>query len=81
MPEISKTHMGGTMRLGLRRTVLSSNKCLAARLYGGVTLLEERHRHRCAATAAPACLAGRAHPAFTLPPLPHPPGGAGTGMR
>jgi len=46
MPEISKTHMGGTMRLGLRRTVLQSNKCLAARLYGGVTLIEERHRHR-----------------------------------
>lgn len=46
MPEISKTVMGGTMRLGTRRCILSSNKCLASRLYGGVTAIDERHRHR-----------------------------------
>lgn len=51
MPEISKTVMGGTMRLGTRRCILSSNKCLASRLYGGVTSVDERHRHRYAARA------------------------------
>ena len=33
MPEISKTHMGGTMRLGLRRTFFTSQDSLAAKLY------------------------------------------------
>ena len=33
MPEGSTTHKGGTMRLGLRKTLLSSPHCLAARLY------------------------------------------------
>ena len=33
MPEGSKTHKGGTMRLGLRRTVLETVECNAARLY------------------------------------------------
>ena len=28
MPEGSKTHMGGTMRLGTRRTVLKDDKCI-----------------------------------------------------
>jgi CTP synthase (UTP-ammonia lyase) len=46
MPEISKTHLGGTMRLGTRRAILKSTKCLASRLYGGVTSIDERHRHR-----------------------------------
>jgi CTP synthase len=33
MPEISRSHMGGTMRLGKRRTFFTSNDSLAARLY------------------------------------------------
>ena len=46
MPEVSRTHMGGTMRLGSRRTVLSRPACKTAQLYGGVTAIDERHRHR-----------------------------------
>lgn len=61
MPEISKTHMGGTMRksmrhnsfclitllgLGKRTTILNTTDCLAAKIYGGKTLIDERHRHR-----------------------------------
>lgn len=46
MPEVSKTHMGGTMRLGLRATLLSNAECLTAKLYGGNLKVEERHRHR-----------------------------------
>jgi len=45
MPEVSKTHMGGTMRLGKRRTILQPD-CLSAKLYGDVTEVDERHRHR-----------------------------------
>jgi hypothetical protein len=33
MPEVSKTHMGGTMRLGSRATVLQTMDCLTAKLY------------------------------------------------
>jgi CTP synthase len=33
MPEISRTHMGGTMRLGMRRTYFTTSDSLAARLY------------------------------------------------
>lgn len=33
MPEISRTHMGGTMRLGKRRTFFTNSDSLAARLY------------------------------------------------
>jgi CTP synthase len=49
MPEISKTHMGGTMRLGLRPTVFgaSSEEWSKPRgLYGGAGKIWERHRHR-----------------------------------
>ncbi|THH01177.1 hypothetical protein EW026_g1468 [Hermanssonia centrifuga] len=49
MPEISKTHMGGTMRLGLRPTVFEagSEKWSKVRqLYGGAEKIWERHRHR-----------------------------------
>jgi CTP synthase len=37
MPEISKTHMGGTMRLGLRPTIFEPNteKSKLRQLYGG----------------------------------------------
>lgn len=48
MPEISTQHMGGTMRLGGRRTVLQSVNCLTAKLYQKERFIDERHRHRCA---------------------------------
>ncbi|KAJ2932217.1 hypothetical protein H1R20_g4874, partial [Candolleomyces eurysporus] len=49
MPEISKTHMGGTMRLGLRPTVFEPGTdtwSKARKLYGGAPKIWERHRHR-----------------------------------
>ncbi|KAG6483691.1 hypothetical protein ZIOFF_060343 [Zingiber officinale] len=46
MPEGSKTHMGGTMRLGSRRTHFVTTNCKAARLYGNANFIDERHRHR-----------------------------------
>ncbi|OCH93927.1 CTP synthase [Obba rivulosa] len=49
MPEISKTHMGGTMRLGLRPTVFqpaSEQWSKVRKLYGGAGKIWERHRHR-----------------------------------
>ncbi|KII91333.1 hypothetical protein PLICRDRAFT_156355 [Plicaturopsis crispa FD-325 SS-3] len=49
MPEISRTHMGGTMRLGLRPTVFepgTESWSKARKLYGGAGTIWERHRHR-----------------------------------
>ncbi|KAG8056195.1 hypothetical protein GUJ93_ZPchr0001g32134 [Zizania palustris] len=46
MPEGSKTHMGGTMRLGSRRTFFEAVDCKSAKLYGNVSYVDERHRHR-----------------------------------
>ncbi|CAK8562051.1 unnamed protein product [Lathyrus sativus] len=46
MPEGSKTHMGGTMRLGSRRTYFQTKLCKSAKLYGGKSFIDERHRHR-----------------------------------
>ncbi|XP_044496786.1 CTP synthase-like isoform X2 [Mangifera indica] len=46
MPEGSKTHMGGTMRLGSRRTHFQSKECKSAKLYGNKSFIDERHRHR-----------------------------------
>jgi len=49
MPEISKTHMGGTMRLGLRPTVFGPDTekwSKIRKLYGGAGTIWERHRHR-----------------------------------
>lgn len=49
MPEVSKTHMGGTMRLGLRPTVFteqSASWSKARKLYGAAGKIWERHRHR-----------------------------------
>lgn len=49
MPEISKTHMGGTMRLGLRPTVFdpsSTDWSKLRKLYRGAEKIWERHRHR-----------------------------------
>lgn len=46
MPEGSKTHMGGTMRLGSRRTYFKVPDCKSAKLYGNASFVDERHRHR-----------------------------------
>jgi len=46
MPEISTQHMGGTMRLGARRTVLQTMNCITAKLYQKEHYIDERHRHR-----------------------------------
>jgi len=48
MPEGSRTHLGGTMRLGLRPTIFQSNTewSIVRRLYGGQSEIHERHRHR-----------------------------------
>ena len=46
MPEISKTHLGGTMRLGSRPTLFQVDDCKVKRLYSGKTSVDERHRHR-----------------------------------
>ena len=48
MPEISRTHMGGTMRLGLRPTVFQQDSewSRIRKLYGGASTVWERHRHR-----------------------------------
>ena len=46
MPEISKTHLGGTMRLGSRPTLWQVEKCAIRDLYGLGDAVDERHRHR-----------------------------------
>ncbi|KAK0532575.1 CTP synthase ura7 [Tilletia horrida] len=49
MPEISKTHMGGTMRLGLRPTLFqdgTQSTSKIGQLYGSAETVWERHRHR-----------------------------------
>ncbi|KAF9203797.1 CTP synthase ura7 [Haplosporangium sp. Z 27] len=48
MPEISTTHFGGTMRLGLRPTEFQpgTDNSILRRLYGGGSTVLERHRHR-----------------------------------
>ncbi|KAH9973219.1 CTP synthase N-terminus-domain-containing protein [Lactifluus volemus] len=48
MPEISRTHMGGTMRLGLRPTIFQKDSewSRVRKLYGGADIVWERHRHR-----------------------------------
>lgn len=51
MPEGSRTHKGGTMRLGVRRTVLQTVDCIAAKLYQRESHIDERHRHRYEARA------------------------------
>ncbi|KAF9377144.1 CTP synthase ura7 [Podila verticillata] len=48
MPEISKTHLGGTMRLGSRPTEFQAGteSSTLRKLYGGGSTVLERHRHR-----------------------------------
>jgi CTP synthase len=48
MPELDRQNMGGTMRLGLRKTIFQQGTewSRARALYGGAEVIEERHRHR-----------------------------------
>lgn len=48
MPEISKTHLGGTMRLGSRPSYFQENTewSRLRQLYGSPESVNERHRHR-----------------------------------
>ncbi|KAI3698902.1 hypothetical protein L2E82_42812 [Cichorium intybus] len=45
MPKGSRTHMGNTMRLGSRRTLLQTSDCITAKLYQNPEYVDERHRH------------------------------------
>jgi len=45
MPEVDKTNMGGTMRLGSRRSVLRAESKVR-KLYNDAEYIDERHRHR-----------------------------------
>ncbi|XP_056879191.1 CTP synthase 1-like [Takifugu flavidus] len=46
MPEHNPGQMGGTMRLGKRRTLFKSDTSVMRKLYASVDFIEERHRHR-----------------------------------
>uniref|UniRef100_A0A8C8H5B8 CTP synthase n=1 Tax=Oncorhynchus tshawytscha TaxID=74940 RepID=A0A8C8H5B8_ONCTS len=46
MPEHNPGQMGGTMRLGKRRTIFKTTNSILRRLYGDVEYVDERHRHR-----------------------------------
>lgn len=46
MPEHNQGQMGGTMRLGKRKTILKKGNSLTKKLYGNLDYIEERHRHR-----------------------------------
>uniref|UniRef100_A0A3P8WYX0 CTP synthase n=1 Tax=Cynoglossus semilaevis TaxID=244447 RepID=A0A3P8WYX0_CYNSE len=46
MPEHNPGQMGGTMRLGKRRTIFKNDNSVLKKLYGDVEYVDERHRHR-----------------------------------
>ncbi|RYP37540.1 hypothetical protein DL767_002848 [Monosporascus sp. MG133] len=48
MPEINRENMGGTMRLGLHKTIFQSDTewSKLRAMYSGAEVIEERHRHR-----------------------------------
>ncbi|KAF9144592.1 CTP synthase ura7 [Mortierella sp. GBA39] len=48
MPEISKTHLGGTLRVGVKATLFQpgTEGSTIRKLYGGGSEVLERHRHR-----------------------------------
>lgn len=46
MPEHNPGDMGGTMRLGKRKTVFTSSDSVLKKLYDNAEFIEERHRHR-----------------------------------
>ncbi|CAF0710741.1 unnamed protein product [Brachionus calyciflorus] len=46
MPEHNQGQMGGTMRLGKRKTLFKTEDSILRKLYGNVDHVDERHRHR-----------------------------------
>lgn len=46
MPEHNPGNMGGTMRLGQRKTIFKTQDSITRQLYGNCDYVEERHRHR-----------------------------------
>ncbi|XP_065649732.1 CTP synthase 1 isoform X2 [Hydra vulgaris] len=46
MPEHNQGQLGGTMRLGKRKTIFKKQNSIIRKLYGDVDFIEERHRHR-----------------------------------
>ncbi|XP_029958874.1 CTP synthase 1-like [Salarias fasciatus] len=46
MPEHNPGQLGGTMRLGRRRTIFTTRDSVLRKLYGDVEHVDERHRHR-----------------------------------
>ncbi|XP_076445571.1 CTP synthase 1-like [Babylonia areolata] len=46
MPEHNPGQMGGTMRLGKRKTIFKTDKSLLRKLYHNKDSVDERHRHR-----------------------------------
>ncbi|KAK2716035.1 CTP synthase 1-like [Artemia franciscana] len=46
MPEHTGCDLGGTMRLGKRRTIFQTDNSILRQLYGNVAHVDERHRHR-----------------------------------
>ncbi|XP_038651412.1 CTP synthase 1 isoform X2 [Scyliorhinus canicula] len=46
MPEHNPGDMGGTMRLGKRKTILKEKNSVTRKLYKNCDYIEERHRHR-----------------------------------
>lgn len=46
MPEHHKGQMGGTMRLGKRKTIFADKTSTIRQLYGNPKSIDERHRHR-----------------------------------
>ncbi|KAK3098119.1 hypothetical protein FSP39_016291 [Pinctada imbricata] len=46
MPEHNTGQMGGTMRLGKRKTIFQTEDCITRKLYSNRSFVEERHRHR-----------------------------------
>lgn len=46
MPEHNQGQLGGTMRLGKRKTIFNSENSKLRKLYASSKVIEERHRHR-----------------------------------
>lgn len=46
MPEFNPENKGGSMRLGLRKTIFSITNSIAKKLYNNEENVYERHRHR-----------------------------------
>jgi len=46
MPEHNQGQLGGTMRLGKRKTIFKTSSSITRKLYGNADCVMERHRHR-----------------------------------